>query len=347
MSKIVFIAFALILIVIIVVAILSKRKKKPVATYAWAVSPDSGSVCSVPCGGGKRYLNVYCEAVDKSGKPIKQVDDSLCTGVKPSSEEDCNTQSCEWYTSPWGSCSVSCGVDGVQTRTVSCPVPGSCTGTAPESSQKCESTALCPWTYSKWSPEDCAICGKGTQTRTGQCLRDGKTVDNSNCGSEGELSKSCTSANTCSWETSASWLPYPASLLNLKTFVNKKVKLLIATNQSSGLGVSQNSASSVVSVDKAQSFTVNYSETPVPYLIFSSDNLQYFVGADSSNKIGSYKSAQILAIVVVNGKLSVALMPSTDVNPMDYIGYISYNGSNILFSKTEPSNAIDLVPIPQ
>ena len=54
----------------------------------WQAAPFSGSVCSLPCGGGKRYRNVWCEL---NGK---KVDNKYCSGPEPTTEESCNTQPC-------------------------------------------------------------------------------------------------------------------------------------------------------------------------------------------------------------------------------------------------------------
>lgn len=242
----------LVIILIILLIKVSHHTSSPSSKYAWQSSASEGSVCSVPCGGGKRYLNVYCAAVDPTGKVLQPVDNSLCdSSTKPSSTEDCNTQPCGWITGNWGTCSQSCGYDGVQTRDVSCPTGGCPDSTKPISQQSCPNTN-CQWTYSAWSPEGCAVCGKGTQTRTATCSRS----PDSNCGPSDILSQPCTSANTCNWESD--WLPYPPSMLDLTQLDNKQVKLVVAENQYFGLGSDQNNNATLSPVASAIVYTSYY-----------------------------------------------------------------------------------------
>lgn len=165
--------FLVVVSVITVSVLLLKRSRSSSggAKYVWQTAPDPGSVCSVPCGGGVRYLNVWCEAVDANGKDIKQVDNSLCDqSSKPASSETCNTQACQWITGDWSSCSAPCN-GGTQTRSATCEIsldPSKCLAPEPPTSQVCN-TQACQWDIGVWG--DCSqTCGvDGIQTRTVTC----------------------------------------------------------------------------------------------------------------------------------------------------------------------------------
>jgi hypothetical protein len=83
-------------VAITITVLLLHKPSRTKIKYVWnTASPDPGTTCSVPCGGGKRYLKVWCENVDSSGKNVGIVDDSMCDqSSKPSGVEDCNTQAC-------------------------------------------------------------------------------------------------------------------------------------------------------------------------------------------------------------------------------------------------------------
>lgn len=76
--------------------------------------------CSKTCNGGVKRRNVRC--VQKASTGIEyDVDESLCTGPRPSDAEGCNKEPCpaEWIAQPFGECSTICG-PGVQVRDVLC-----------------------------------------------------------------------------------------------------------------------------------------------------------------------------------------------------------------------------------
>ena len=60
---------------------------KPLWNYSWYTG--DWSYCSAECGGGTQTRTVYCKRSDNV-----QVDDSFCSGTKPSSQQSCNTQEC-------------------------------------------------------------------------------------------------------------------------------------------------------------------------------------------------------------------------------------------------------------
>jgi len=82
--------------------------------YAW--STDSFGSCDAECGGGSQTRIVQCVR-----DHIEVVEDERCTGSKPATEQDCNTQPCyAWaVTSDWDDCTAQCQ-GGVQTRDVVC-----------------------------------------------------------------------------------------------------------------------------------------------------------------------------------------------------------------------------------
>ncbi|MFZ5439745.1 MAG: thrombospondin type-1 domain-containing protein [Myxococcota bacterium] len=104
--------------------------------------------CSASCGGGVRERTVRC--LDSAGAELPE---SACAGVKPATQETCQTGACAtpaWQAGEWGACSASCG-GGTQTRAVRCldasgaeqPVT-SCTGPAPATTQTCNPSACEP-----------------------------------------------------------------------------------------------------------------------------------------------------------------------------------------------------------
>jgi len=411
--------------IILFIVLIHKSKKPGDVRYVWQSAPAPGSVCSVPCGGGKRYLNVWCEAVDSGGKSVQQVDDKYCTGTKPANVEDCNTQACtwsegpwgdcsatcgggtqtrtvtceggdpskcpapvpsstqscntgpcDWVTGPWSSCSVDCGVDGTETRTVSCPVPGTCSGPEPPTSQPCPDAKDCPWTYSSWGACD-VPCGTGDQTRTGSCLRDGKPTDPSNCGTEGPLSQSCTSADKCEWETGAIWLPYPPSLLNLAALDGVQVKLAIEDNQYQGIvDASSGPMTQVIApavLSSSTTFTAKYNSAGnyLSFNISSGGVHEFTLAALVSNQVptaewynillwdiggfGTQEAFSQLVITVANGQLTWARIPNGKTAITDIGTNIMWNAGTKVFywgtswpNWTIPSGSVisDLIPLP-
>lgn len=146
-------------------------------TYAWSTAPDPGTTCNVPCGGGTRYLNVWCEAVDFTGKNVKIVDDSLCDqSSKPTSSEVCNTQACQWLTGDWSSCTLPCG-GGTQSRSVQCEVsldPSKCLGPEPPTTQTCNTQACAPAFLVQ--NLDCDSCDSDCMGGSGACSYDSTNV---------------------------------------------------------------------------------------------------------------------------------------------------------------------------
>lgn len=83
--------------------------------YVWKVS--EWSKCSSLCNGGKQTRTVECRGflVDI------QVNSSLCSAVRPETEQVCNDEPCpaEWIVGNWSQCTRTCG-NGLQRRSVTC-----------------------------------------------------------------------------------------------------------------------------------------------------------------------------------------------------------------------------------
>ncbi|XP_025025937.1 A disintegrin and metalloproteinase with thrombospondin motifs 9 isoform X3 [Python bivittatus] len=152
---------------------------------AWNAGPWSS--CSVSCGRGQKYRDVYC--MSKDGKLLEN---SLCTQLaKPNVLRKCRGGRCpKWKAGDWGQCSVSCG-KGIQRRSVFCQFTTSKTtretecsqSSRPASEQECQ-MAECSFYY--WKTEDwqeCSkTCGKGSRYRKVICLdQNMQEVDSPHC----------------------------------------------------------------------------------------------------------------------------------------------------------------------
>lgn len=164
-----------------------KDKKKPVHEAKWNVTNEEP--CDQSCGGGLRYRNVTCQTPDG-----KDIGDKYCTGPKPSEQEKCNTQDCEWEISEWSEC-----VDGKQTRNVTCPKAEACKDDKPSIDQKCGEYS---WQSGEWSK--CSVpCGTGAQTRDVWCWESNTQtkVENNICKkSKPDVEQKCTLPD-CMWHT--------------------------------------------------------------------------------------------------------------------------------------------------
>lgn len=124
------------------------QASKPVSQQACATTAciwrtGEYGACSEPCNGGIHTRTVECAA--SVGVVVPS---SRCLTTAPISQESCMTQSCEWVTSPFNSCSASCGT-GVQVRSATCS-DGSksiddakCLTPMPATSQSCDSGVVC------------------------------------------------------------------------------------------------------------------------------------------------------------------------------------------------------------
>nr|XP_006823538.1 PREDICTED: A disintegrin and metalloproteinase with thrombospondin motifs 20-like [Saccoglossus kowalevskii] len=144
--------------------------------------------CTVTCGGGTQTRFAYCAFVGTTnGVPESFCEDQGLT--KPSETQSCNTEACstntyEYFTTSFGSCTVSCG-GGTQSRTVYCAVAGtngamgaqeiSCETqglTKPTNVQSCNTQACQTTVYEFYTGDfgSCSLsCNGGVQTRTVYC----------------------------------------------------------------------------------------------------------------------------------------------------------------------------------
>ena len=170
-----------------------------VYTYSWRTG--SWNYCNSNC---EQTRSVSCQRSDGSN-----VNDSYCSGVKPSTYQKCTGGNCTylWKTGTWGTCNSNCE----QTRSVSCKrSDGSnvndsyCSGLKPSTYQKCTGGNC---TY-LWKTGSWGTCNSNCeQTRSVSCQRtDGSNVNDSYCSGTKPLTyQSCTGGNcTYSWKT-GSW----------------------------------------------------------------------------------------------------------------------------------------------
>ncbi|XP_076436505.1 A disintegrin and metalloproteinase with thrombospondin motifs 15-like isoform X2 [Babylonia areolata] len=172
--------------------------------------------CTKSCGGGVYTQVITCT----DGTSGAQVDDHFCDLTqKPSlSGPPCNNQPCpaRWRVGQYGTCSITCGSGGRQTRTVECVQerggavavvsPASCPADRqPQASRACNAWVTCPavWRAGPWGA--CSLtCGKGTHTRSVKCVSDdaaGQEVDPAMCprDSKPDVIEACVTA-VCSPE---------------------------------------------------------------------------------------------------------------------------------------------------
>uniref|UniRef100_I3JQ74 ADAMTS like 1 n=1 Tax=Oreochromis niloticus TaxID=8128 RepID=I3JQ74_ORENI len=156
--------------------------------------------CSVTCGGGYQLTSAECYDLRSGRVVVDQYCHYYPENVKPKPKlQECNMELCldsdgykeimpydqyhplpRWESSPWTSCSTSCG-GGIQSRSVSC-VEEDMQGTiTPTEEWKClysPKTAVlqpcntfdCPtWLAQEWSP--CTVtCGQGLRYRVVLCI---------------------------------------------------------------------------------------------------------------------------------------------------------------------------------
>ncbi|KAJ1110188.1 hypothetical protein NDU88_007543 [Pleurodeles waltl] len=131
--------------------------------------------CTKKCGGGTRTRLVVCQRPNG-----ERFNDLSCEVLdKPPDRDQCNTQSCHhdalWNTSPWSSCSVSCG-RGNKSRSVYCVTKEGvqveneyCKHLAkPNVQRKCRGGRCPKWKTGEWG--QCSVsCGQGVQRRAVFC----------------------------------------------------------------------------------------------------------------------------------------------------------------------------------
>ncbi|CAM9903233.1 unnamed protein product [Lampetra planeri] len=153
---------------------------------------DWSERCSADCGEGVQSRSVVCLMNHVNSLPLEG-----CSSDQPTERQACNYGSCEtkaeWFTGPWGQCSVGCG-NGTQSRDVICVqrTNGSfsamdrdaCAGLAkPASQQPCHLRACgARWYTTAWSA--CSkSCETGFRVREVRCLDD-SIAPSSSCDAE-------------------------------------------------------------------------------------------------------------------------------------------------------------------
>ncbi|XP_061414508.1 LOW QUALITY PROTEIN: thrombospondin type-1 domain-containing protein 4 [Lethenteron reissneri] len=153
---------------------------------------DWSERCSADCGEGVQSRSVVCLMNHVNSLPLEG-----CSSDQPTERQACNYGSCEtkveWFTGPWGQCSVGCG-NGTQSRDVICVqrTNGSfsamdrdaCAGLAkPPSQQPCHLRACgARWYTTAWSA--CSkSCETGFRVREVRCLDD-SIAPSSSCDAE-------------------------------------------------------------------------------------------------------------------------------------------------------------------
>uniref|UniRef100_A0A670J7Q6 ADAM metallopeptidase with thrombospondin type 1 motif 9 n=1 Tax=Podarcis muralis TaxID=64176 RepID=A0A670J7Q6_PODMU len=154
---------------------------------AWNTGPWSS--CSVSCGRGQKYREVYCLSKDGT-----HLENNLCKHLaKPNVQRKCRGGRCpKWKTGDWGQCSVSCG-RGVQQRSVVCHLGTHKTASdtecsqssRPTSEQECQMAGCASYSWKTEDWQDCSkTCGEGSRYRKVTCVdQDMQKADSLHCDS--------------------------------------------------------------------------------------------------------------------------------------------------------------------
>ncbi|XP_028407987.1 A disintegrin and metalloproteinase with thrombospondin motifs 9-like [Dendronephthya gigantea] len=159
--------------------------------YKWFIT--SVSPCSTTCGSGVQSRMVICVDANERQAPSKNCNPE----VKPPKLVTCENREClpQWTTGYWSECSKSCG-EGVQRRTVTCPVNDKNTSVLCDNDRKPSLERRCnrgscdsfyTWKIGPWS-KCSATCGEGTMRRAVQCLgRNNQYSKEKRCEQEGVI----------------------------------------------------------------------------------------------------------------------------------------------------------------
>lgn len=151
----------------------------------WFVG-EWGRECSQGCGAGVQTRDVFCARQGEEKEGEVYCDE----GQRPSEERECFSDrlcgEAQWFTGPWGECSVRCGVGGLRTRQVLCvifsrgrfKVVGDTMcgqGGKPKSREECtgeKGECGARWFTTDWG--ECSLeCGGGSQKRSVSCRING------------------------------------------------------------------------------------------------------------------------------------------------------------------------------
>ncbi|XP_053234273.1 A disintegrin and metalloproteinase with thrombospondin motifs 9 isoform X4 [Podarcis raffonei] len=153
----------------------------------WRTGP--WGACSVSCGRGQKYREVYCLSKDGT-----HLENNLCKHLaKPNVQRKCRGGRCpKWKTGDWGQCSVSCG-RGVQQRSVVCHLGTHKTASdtecsqasRPASEQECQMAGCASYSWKTEDWQDCSkTCGEGSRYRKVTCVdQDMQKADSLHCDS--------------------------------------------------------------------------------------------------------------------------------------------------------------------
>nr|XP_028575324.1 A disintegrin and metalloproteinase with thrombospondin motifs 9 isoform X4 [Podarcis muralis] len=153
----------------------------------WRTGP--WGACSVSCGRGQKYREVYCLSKDGT-----HLENNLCKHLaKPNVQRKCRGGRCpKWKTGDWGQCSVSCG-RGVQQRSVVCHLGTHKTASdtecsqssRPTSEQECQMAGCASYSWKTEDWQDCSkTCGEGSRYRKVTCVdQDMQKADSLHCDS--------------------------------------------------------------------------------------------------------------------------------------------------------------------
>ncbi|XP_063304778.1 A disintegrin and metalloproteinase with thrombospondin motifs 7-like isoform X1 [Pelobates fuscus] len=159
--------------------------------FSWRFG--SWTECSATCGTGVQRQLVHCVE-----KVVGLVEERYCDFLTRPDDRHrtCNEEACppRWWVGEWQQCSITCGINGVQKRTVLCIQrvgldeqralqPVDCVHLPkPEASMPCKYPTPCRATWHQGNWSECSVsCGEGVQYREVYCSNDveGNVCDHS------------------------------------------------------------------------------------------------------------------------------------------------------------------------
>ncbi|XP_058791063.1 A disintegrin and metalloproteinase with thrombospondin motifs 9 [Phymastichus coffea] len=180
----------------------------------WQEIANTKSECSSHCGPGTTVVKHHCVQInlDRPDLRTRNVPPYVCYHLdRPHEVRPCKgpCDYAHWLYSEWSTCSVTCGDNGVQSRTALCVdrdnktvQEGNCSKEARVIRQLCGVHQACPkWTFGEWSP--CSVtCGFGKRQRPYWCRIDNRVVHPSNCkGHPTGITEVCDAGSCPIWQT--------------------------------------------------------------------------------------------------------------------------------------------------